>query len=208
MGGRPWLLIRGVEACLWSHQITDSRQTLGRASGCDIVLLNPTVSRVHAEIRQQNGYLFIRDLQSRNGTFVNDEPVTEAGFDAGDMLGLGSVTIDVLASPRSLTAVAVKTSLDMPREGRDPETALENLRAEHGLSPAEYEVLRLLAQGLAEKEVAARLHLSRHTVHAHTKRIYHAVGVHSRAELLATSLVGRPRSCQPSVVGCRNGSSN
>ena len=43
--------------------------------------------RVHAEIRQQNGYLFIRDLQSRNGTFVNDEPIAEAGVDVGQVVG-------------------------------------------------------------------------------------------------------------------------
>jgi DNA-binding CsgD family transcriptional regulator len=46
-------------------------------------------------------------------------------------------------------------------------------------------VLRCLLQGNAEKEVAAKLKLSRHTVHRYTQAIYDELNVHSRGELLA-----------------------
>jgi DNA-binding CsgD family transcriptional regulator len=49
-------------------------------------------------------------------------------------------------------------------------------------------VLRLLLSGLSEKQIAARLDLSRHTVHNHVKEIYRVVGVQSRAELMAILL--------------------
>jgi DNA-binding CsgD family transcriptional regulator len=62
-----------------------------------------------------------------------------------------------------------------------------------GPAPSEYDqlaprlrpVLRYLLQGDAEKEVAAKLKLSRHTVHRYTQSIYRELGLHSRGELLA-----------------------
>jgi DNA-binding CsgD family transcriptional regulator len=54
-----------------------------------------------------------------------------------------------------------------------------------GLAPRLRPVLRYLLGGDAEKEVAAKLRLSRHTVHRYAQVIYRELGVHSRAELLA-----------------------
>ena len=53
------------------------------------------------------------------------------------------------------------------------------------LAPRLQPVLRYLLQGDAEKEVAAKLKLSRHTVHRYTQVIYRELGVNSRGELLA-----------------------
>ena len=53
------------------------------------------------------------------------------------------------------------------------------------LAPRLRPVLRYLLQGDADKEVAAKLRLSRHTVHRYAQVIYREVGVHSRGELLA-----------------------
>ena len=53
------------------------------------------------------------------------------------------------------------------------------------LAPRLRPVLRHLLQGDAEKEVAAKLRLSRHTVHRYAQVIYQELSVHSRAELLA-----------------------
>ncbi|HEX3356689.1 MAG TPA: helix-turn-helix transcriptional regulator [Tepidisphaeraceae bacterium] len=63
-----------------------------------------------------------------------------------------------------------------------PATARVELEA---LAPRLQPVLRYLLQGDAEKEVAAKLKLSRHTVHRYTQAIYKELGVHSRGELLA-----------------------
>ena len=49
-----------------------------------------------------------------------------------------------------------------------------------GLSKRETEVLRLVAQGLSDKEIAARLVLSRHTVHRHVSSILAKLGLRSR----------------------------
>lgn len=45
---------------------------LGRLSGqVDFAVSNPKVGKVHAEIVNQNGQIFIKDLSSKNGTYVN-----------------------------------------------------------------------------------------------------------------------------------------
>jgi DNA-binding NarL/FixJ family response regulator len=53
------------------------------------------------------------------------------------------------------------------------------------LAPRLQPVMRYLLRGDAEKEVAAKLKLSPHTVHRYTQAIYREFEVHSRSELLA-----------------------
>ena len=56
------------------------------------------------------------------------------------------------------------------------------------LPPRLREVLALLARGLSEKQIAAELDLSAHTVHDHVKALHRRLGVQSRGELLALAL--------------------
>lgn len=56
------------------------------------------------------------------------------------------------------------------------------------LTPREGEILALLGEGLANKEVAARLHISEHTVKTHVAAIYEKLGASNRAEAVATGL--------------------
>ncbi|HEX8791678.1 MAG TPA: LuxR C-terminal-related transcriptional regulator, partial [Polyangiaceae bacterium] len=55
-------------------------------------------------------------------------------------------------------------------------------------SPRERETLEILLTGASEKSAAARLGLSRHTVHDYVKAIYKRLGVASRAELMALAV--------------------
>jgi len=61
------------------------------------------------------------------------------------------------------------------------------------LSPRQREVLELLCSGASEKEIAAALEVSIHTVHDHVKALHRAYGVRSRGELMARALGSRPR---------------
>jgi DNA-binding CsgD family transcriptional regulator len=54
-----------------------------------------------------------------------------------------------------------------------------------GLTRREQETLDLLLTGASEKIMAARLGISRHTVHDYVKRLYRKIGVSSRAALMA-----------------------
>ncbi|HXF97297.1 MAG TPA: helix-turn-helix transcriptional regulator [Gaiellaceae bacterium] len=53
------------------------------------------------------------------------------------------------------------------------------------LTPREQQIARMVSYGLSAAEIAARLHLSRHTVRDYLKQVFEKVGVSSRGELVA-----------------------
>jgi hypothetical protein len=66
--------------------------TIGRGKGTNIILQHPLVSRQHCELYESAGQLMVRDLGSLNGTFVNNQRVTESPLPAGELLTVGTVT--------------------------------------------------------------------------------------------------------------------
>jgi hypothetical protein len=67
-----------------------SRVSIGRgASGNDINLSNPTVSRFHAQIEFSDGHYALTALQDSNGTFINDTLVRHRTLQDGDEVRLG-----------------------------------------------------------------------------------------------------------------------
>ncbi len=59
------------------------RLTIGRREGCDIVLRFSNVSGQHARMTLEQGYWFIKDLGSINGTKVNGYRITRKRLDPG-----------------------------------------------------------------------------------------------------------------------------
>ena len=73
-----------------------------------------------------------------------------------------------------------------PEQAAPSRTAAAGIRLlAEPLSARELEVLPLLAEGLSNQEIAARLYLSLHTVKAHARNIYGKLGVGSRAQAAA-----------------------
>jgi pSer/pThr/pTyr-binding forkhead associated (FHA) protein len=56
---------------------------------CDIVILDPNVSRVHAWVTVKKGEVVIIDRGSTNGTYVNQVKVENANLKSGDIIQLG-----------------------------------------------------------------------------------------------------------------------
>jgi pSer/pThr/pTyr-binding forkhead associated (FHA) protein len=72
-----------------------SIKTVGRARRADFVLDAALVSRVHCRLEAGDEVLEVVDLESTNGTFVNDKRVTRARLVTGDRLRVGRVELRV-----------------------------------------------------------------------------------------------------------------
>lgn len=78
---------------------------IGRKPEADIRIPLGEVSRAHCEVRVQGGKILVRDLGSSNGTYVNDQKVTEAALKAGDQMRVGPVqfTVQVDGKPERIS---------------------------------------------------------------------------------------------------------
>jgi transcriptional regulator with PAS, ATPase and Fis domain len=74
---------------------------LGGADGVDLVVDDPAVSRLHAELELSDSGLWVRDLESRNGTFVQGVRVSKACIPEGGLLHVGSTDIRVSHAPEA-----------------------------------------------------------------------------------------------------------
>lgn len=62
---------------------------IGRRQDCDLCIPLMVISRRHCEVNMDQGVLTVRDLGSRNGTFVNGERIDETILDPGDEIQIG-----------------------------------------------------------------------------------------------------------------------
>lgn len=63
--------------------------TLGSDSSCQISLVGEGVSDRHARIEKKETSFWIKDLRSKQGTYVNDVLVNEAQINPGDLIRFG-----------------------------------------------------------------------------------------------------------------------
>ena len=89
---------------------------VGRRESCDIVLRFANVSAHHCELSFENGYLFVRDLGSRNGLKVNGVRVQEKQLAPGDTLGISKHKYRVEYSPADLGAVGPPPTDNVSKE--------------------------------------------------------------------------------------------
>ncbi len=71
-------------------QLSPAGFTIGRRSGKGLVILDPRISRDHAEIVPSGDGYLLRDLGSRHGTWVNGARVETAQLKPGDEIALGA----------------------------------------------------------------------------------------------------------------------
>ena len=74
------------------------RTEVGRALECDISVLEPSLSRKHAELEVDGNQLIIRELGSVNGTYVNGEKIDEVSLKDGDVINFHQIRF-IVSSP-------------------------------------------------------------------------------------------------------------
>jgi len=86
-----FLLIEQGPAAGQAFQIVPGSCIVGRASAADLCLKHPSVSRRHAQLKRSGNHLYVRDLGSQNGTYVNQQRISnEAEVFPGDSVIIGT----------------------------------------------------------------------------------------------------------------------
>ncbi|HSO99956.1 MAG TPA: FHA domain-containing protein [Thioalkalivibrio sp.] len=73
------------------------KTTIGRKSSNSVVLSDPTVSASHARITLSGGEATLEDLNSTNGTFVNEVRISSVQLKDGDNIGIGNYRLGYVA---------------------------------------------------------------------------------------------------------------
>src|SRR5688572_24745039 len=97
---------------------------VGRSSDLDMVLVEDMVSRKHAKLTVNGDQIFIQDLGSTNGTFVNGEKIKRARLKEGDRVLVGTSIIKLVATDAA------------PVETRPPRDRLQEVAAGRRTSQA------------------------------------------------------------------------
>lgn len=85
---------------------------IGKAPECDLTIQDGAISRRHAQIERRDGKVFVKDLNSLNGTFVNDRKIGDQDQELkdGDKIGLGRTKIELHLLP--LTPIEFQTTAE------------------------------------------------------------------------------------------------
>src|SRR5271155_2114822 len=91
---------------------SDKQILIGRSSDLDMVLVEDMVSRKHARIAMQGDQIWIEDLGSTNGTFVNGEKIKRARLKEGDRVLIGTSILKLIAGDGSTDSMDAKRELE------------------------------------------------------------------------------------------------
>lgn len=125
--------------------------TIGRSRDCDYVLDYTEISRLHAQCTRDHLNVFLEDMGSTNGTFVNDrrlEPGELHRLRAGDVIGFANVCTWIFDDP--VTTVKIDT-VQMPVPGLDLDVDAAQVMIggqvlNPPLSPNQFALLALLVE--------------------------------------------------------------
>ncbi len=101
--------------------LPSSVTVIGRRSDCDLQIPLMRVSKRHCQLNRDQGVLKVRDLGSRNGTYLNGERINEAVIQPGDYIGVGPITF-ILQIDGQPETVAQPGSLASDRSRQDTPT--------------------------------------------------------------------------------------
>jgi adenylate cyclase len=131
---------------------TGATLVVGRAPTSDIPVIDPTISRRHAEVDCTETGVTVRDLGSSNGTFVNGTRVDSAAVGSGDVLTFGKVAFRLqhLAPPPPPPRIATPPGATIVRQLplRDPSAALAGESADANKNRQKLATLLEVSKGL------------------------------------------------------------
>jgi len=107
-------------------ELGDRPITVGRSPEADVVLLDEKASRLHCGVRFWDGDFYLKDLKSKNGTYVNGERVEVAKLDPGARIRIGSTTL-IFESESPGTATVLHEMEEQMQQGKGYSTILREI---------------------------------------------------------------------------------
>lgn len=127
---------------------------VGRDGGLEVRVLHPTVSQVHAEIFSAGGRLWLRDLSSRNGTFVNGNRIADPHpLALWDIVQFGSVVFRIAEHEEGEIAATQQSAAD---DMALAVSQFEKLLVDGGLMPYYQPIIGTRGSECVAYEVLAR----------------------------------------------------
>ena len=74
-----------------SYDLPTGITVIGRGIDCNLCIPITSISKKHCHVNHDGQVLKVRDLNSRNGTFVNGELIEERPLKSGDYLKIGTL---------------------------------------------------------------------------------------------------------------------
>jgi pSer/pThr/pTyr-binding forkhead associated (FHA) protein len=110
----PQLFLMTTEGATRQVLLKPHDNTLGRAAHNDIVIQSAEASRQHAVINVEAAFTSIRDLGSRNGTYVNGDRIENQVLIDGDIIRLGSHELRFVAGDQEFSRVEAQRIPTVP----------------------------------------------------------------------------------------------
>jgi hypothetical protein len=139
------------EGALAAHRVplANNSIVIGRGGSdvhCDVVLPERQVSREHAEVYYEQGSYFLRDLGSKNGTYLNGQPVTTpAELHDNDEIQIALCErIRFIGSDATLPLEEIQPATRLRVDRQSRRVWIGTHEVDPPLSPAQYRLLELL----------------------------------------------------------------
>ena len=108
-------------------ELSERPITIGRSPEADVVILDEKASRIHCGIRLWDGDFYVKDLKSRNGTYVNDQRVDVAKLKSGDRIRVGNILFSFDQDPNKSAGVALQEVEEEMAQGKGYSTILQEI---------------------------------------------------------------------------------
>ena len=172
----PRIWISEADGTPRSVALVEGRSVLGRGEHCQVCLEDEAVSWDHAEVVRHGPSLIAADLDSRNGTLLNGEALTDRRrLRNGDVLQVGRFRLEVALPPQirhDSTVAAPKGAVELSEDERAAARAL--------VAPYRTPGVRA-ARTATRAEVAEALHVSERTVQRRLDALATKLGIPSDA---------------------------
>lgn len=159
--------------------IKRERFIVGRGKDSDLYLKSEDISRQHAQFTHKKDEIFLDDLKSTNGTFVNHKRIKgTTRIKSGDDIYFGDLKFKIFYKSENEPEPTENTLY------LDTTKRTDDFSRHYDLTRREEEILYYMLKGESTRQIAEMLFISIGTAKNHILKVYKKTSVHSKFELL------------------------